>query len=174
MQVAQGKTFTGLLGTNRRDSSALRIPPATTARCPRVDEMTTDQQALADNKYVALTTFRKTGEAVSSPVWIIGLDDGSFGFWTSSGSGKAKRLAHTSRVIVQPSDARGKPTEGSTVTEATAEKVTSGPAFDEVKRKIKAKYGLFTHVTKLLGTIGGIVKRNRIPYGDVVVVITPT
>jgi hypothetical protein len=28
-----------------------------------------------------------------------------------------------------------------------------------------------THITKLLGTIGGIVKRNRIPYGDRGVVI---
>lgn len=135
--------------------------------------MTTDHQDLADNKYVALTTFRKAGEAVSSPVWISRLDDGSFGFWTSSGSGKAKRLAHTSRVMVQPSDPRGKPTAGSTVTEATAEMVTSGPKFDEVQRKIKAKYGYARHVTKLLGTISGIVKRNKIPYGDVVVVITP-
>ena len=31
-----------------------------------------------------------------------------------------------------------------------------------------------SEVTKLLGTIGGIIKRKRIPYGDRGVVITPT
>ena len=46
------------------------------------------------------------------------------------------------------------------------------PEFAEVQRKIVAKYGFMTKVTKLLGTIGGIVKRKRIPYGDLAVVVT--
>jgi hypothetical protein len=37
-----------------------------------------------------------------------------------------------------------------------------------------AKYGFLTKLTRTLGTIGGIVKRNRIPYGDVGVVVTLT
>jgi hypothetical protein len=36
-----------------------------------------------------------------------------------------------------------------------------------------AKYGFFTKITKMLGTLGGIVKRKRIPYGDRGVVVTP-
>jgi hypothetical protein len=50
--------------------------------------------------------------------------------------------------------------------------VVTGAELDEIRRKIKAKYGVMTVVTKFLGTIGGIVKRRRVPYGDRGVVIT--
>ena len=126
---------------------------------------------LADEKYLLLTTFRKDGTAVSTPVWAAPLANGSIGFWTSSGSGKAKRLAHTARVTVQPCDARGKVKSGSSPTDATAVLVT-GAELEEINTKIVAKYGFMTKVTKLLGTIGGIIKRKRIPYGDRGVVIT--
>lgn len=129
--------------------------------------------SIADEKYIAFTTFRRTGEAVTSPVWIAPLDDGRCGFWTSSGSGKAKRLAHTGRVTLQPSDARGRVAPGSGPVEAQAVLVQAGdPAYDEIVRKIRAKYGLMTKVTKVLGQLGGILKRNRIPYGDRGVLIT--
>ncbi len=128
--------------------------------------------ALGDEKYIRLTTFKRDGTAVATPVWAASLDSGEIGFWTSSGSGKAKRLAHTARVTVQPSDGRGNPKDGSTESEATARLVQAGDdQFDEIQRKIREKYGFMTHVTKLLGTLGGIVKRNRIPYGDRGVVI---
>jgi PPOX class probable F420-dependent enzyme len=129
--------------------------------------------SLADEKYLLLTTFRKTGKAVPTAVWIARLADGTMGHYTSSGSGKAKRLAHTSRVTVQPCDARGNVKDGTEPVDATAELVT-GAELEEITRKIKEKYGVFTKVTKLLGTIGGIVKRNRIPYADRGVVITLT
>ena len=38
--------------------------------------------------------------------------------------------------------------------------------------KVKEKYGFFTSITKVLGTIGGIVKGNRIPDADRGVVVT--
>ena len=50
---------------------------------------------------------------MSSPVWVVPLEDGRVGFWTAMGSGKTKRLAHTPRVVVQHSDARGRVTAGS-------------------------------------------------------------
>ena len=127
--------------------------------------------ALTDEKYMSLTTYRKVGTPVTTPVWVVDLGDDRIGFWTSSGSGKAKRLAHTSKVIVQPSDARGRAKPGTEPIEATAELVT-GEALAEITAKVNAKYGFLTKVTKLLGTIGGIIKRNRIPYGDRGVVVT--
>jgi uncharacterized protein len=129
--------------------------------------------SLGDEKYLSFTTYKRSGDAVATPVWAVSLDSGEIGFWTSSGSGKAKRLGHTSKVVVQPSDARGKLKEGTAPTTGQARLVAADdPLFAEVERKVKAKYGFFTHVTKWLGTIGGIVKRNRIPYGDRAVVIT--
>ena len=127
--------------------------------------------ALADEKYLLLTTFRRNGTPVPSPVWAAALDDGRFGFWTSSGSGKAKRLAHTDRVTVQPCDARGRVKAGTSPTDATARLVT-GSELDAIRVKIVAKYGFMTKITKVLNTIGGIAKRKRIPYGDRGVVIT--
>jgi PPOX class probable F420-dependent enzyme len=128
---------------------------------------------LGDEKYLLLTTFKRDGTAVSTPVWVVGLDDGRVGFWTSSGSGKAKRLAHTARVTVQPCDARGRTRPGTTSSEATAD-VVSGAAYDDIRGRIVDKYGFMTKVTKLLGTIGGTLKGKRIPYGDIGVAITPT
>jgi PPOX class probable F420-dependent enzyme len=126
--------------------------------------------SLEDEKYVLLTTYRRSGKPVPTPVWSVPLGPGQLGFWTSSGSGKAKRLAHTSRVTVQPCDARGNTREGTEPVEATA-RLVSGSDMDEIRTKIEAKYGFMTKITKLLGTIGGIVKRNRIPYGDRGVII---
>ncbi|MGI8777878.1 MAG: PPOX class F420-dependent oxidoreductase [Acidimicrobiales bacterium] len=67
---------------------------------------------LGDEKYLLLTTFRRNGDPVPTPVWVVALDDGDIGFWTGSGSGKVKRLAHTARVTVQPCNARGQVREG--------------------------------------------------------------
>jgi PPOX class probable F420-dependent enzyme len=128
--------------------------------------------AMSDEKYMRFTTFRRDGTPVSSPVWAVALEDGKIGFWTSSGSGKAKRLAHTDRVTIQPCDARGRAKPGTQPIEATARLVT-GPEFDAIHDKVVAKYGFFTKITKMLGTLGGIVKRKRIPYGDRGVVVTP-
>ena len=128
--------------------------------------------ALSDEKYMLLTTFRRDGTPVATPVWVVPLDDGAVGFWTSSGSGKAKRLGHTSRVTVQPSDARGRVKKGSQPVEATA-RVVTGAEFAVIHDKVKAKYGAVTHLTKVIGTLAGLMKGKRIPYGDVGVVVTP-
>lgn len=127
--------------------------------------------SIADEKYLLFTTYRRNGTAVSSPVWAVPLSGGAIGFWTSSGSGKAKRLAHTAKVTVQPSDGRGKVKSGTQPSSGTARLVT-GAELDAIRQAVVAKYGFMTKVTKLLGTIGGIVKRKRIPYGDRGVVIT--
>jgi PPOX class probable F420-dependent enzyme len=128
--------------------------------------------ALGDEKYILLTTFKRDGTPVSTPVWAVPLEDGKVGFWTSSGSGKAKRLAHTAKVTVQPSDARGRVKPGTEPLEATARLVT-GAEFDAISSAVHAKYGGMAKFTKTLNTIGGIIKRKRIPYGDRGVVITP-
>jgi len=129
--------------------------------------------AISDEKYMLLTTFRRDGTAVSSPVWVVALDGGKVGFYTSSGSGKAKRLAHTARVTVQPSDARGRVKAGTQPVDATAQLVT-GPELEAIRAKVVAKYGIMTKIAKALNEIGGAIKRRRVPYADRGVVITPT
>ncbi|MFV2039709.1 MAG: hypothetical protein ACC660_05660 [Acidimicrobiales bacterium] len=71
-----------------------------------------------------------------------------------------------------PCDARGRVSDGTDPTGASAVLVT-GAELETIATKIRAKYGFMTKITKALGTIGGVIKRNRIPYGDRSVVITP-
>lgn len=127
--------------------------------------------ALSDEQYMLLTTFRRDGAPVATPVWVVALDGGKVGFWTSSESGKAKRLAHTQRVTVQPCNSRGRVKAGSQSLPATA-RIVTGAELTTISEKLVAKYGFMTKFTKLLGTIGGILKRKRIPYGDRGVVLT--
>jgi len=126
-----------------------------------------------DEKYVRFTTFRRDGTPVSTPTWIVPLDGGRYGFWTGSTTGKVKRLAHTSKVELQPSDARGRPKQASEPVAATAVAVTDGPDFDAVQRRIVAKYGAMTKVTRWLARGGAFVKRRPFVYADRVVVVTP-
>jgi hypothetical protein len=67
---------------------------------------------------------------------------------------------------------RGRVTPGSTATDATAELVSDGPMMDEIRKQIAAKYGFMAKVTKVLNSIGALVKRKKQPYGDRGVVIT--
>ena len=127
--------------------------------------------ALENEKYMLLTTFRRDGTPVATPVWIVPLDDGRVGFTTSSSSGKAKRLAHTSRVTVQASDVRGRVKPGSVPIDATAH-IVNGVEYADIKKRVKAKYGVMTDITKVLATLGGLFKRERAPYGDLGVIVT--
>lgn len=128
--------------------------------------------SLSDERYMLLTTFRRDGTPVATPVWVVPYEEGSVAFWTSSGSGKAKRLAHTPRVTVQPCDARGRVRAGTEAVQATA-RVVAGEELEAIRERVVGKYGFQTRITKVLGTIGGVVKGNRIPYGDRGVIVTP-
>jgi hypothetical protein len=63
--------------------------------------------ALPASTYVSLTTFRRSGEPVATPVWAAPYGAGLV-VWTRADSGKVKRLRHTPRVTVAPCDARGR------------------------------------------------------------------
>jgi uncharacterized protein len=125
----------------------------------------------SQEKYVSFTTFKRDGTAVASPVWCVPMEGATFGFWTSSGSGKAKRLAHTDRVLVQPSNGRGKVKPGTAPEEGRAHLVT-GPELDEIRKRVVAKYGFFTKVTKFFNAVGNLFRRSKIPYGDRGVLVT--
>ena len=129
--------------------------------------------AIADEQFISFTTYRRSGEAVSTPVWVVPVSDGRIGFWTAMGTGKTKRLTHTPRVLVQPSDRRGKVTAGTVAVEGTAEMVRSGVLFDEVQGRVRAKYGFMTKVTKMLAKLGP-QGRQGLTYADTVVLVRLT
>jgi PPOX class probable F420-dependent enzyme len=64
---------------------------------------------LAREEFVSLTTYRRSGAAVSVPVWIAPATDASGGLLvtTTERSGKVKRLRHDRRVQLRLCDRRG-------------------------------------------------------------------
>lgn len=63
--------------------------------------------AMADNRFISLTTFRRSGEAVSTPVWVA-RDGQALVVLTPAGSGKVKRVRRNPRVEVRPCGRFGK------------------------------------------------------------------
>ena len=57
-------------------------------------------------RYISLTTFRKTGVPVHTPVWF-GEADGKLYVMTRSDSGKYKRLRNNPQVRIAPCTMRG-------------------------------------------------------------------
>ena len=97
-------------------------------------------------KYISFVSTRKNGTPVATPVWVTPLPylgPNVVGFTIDANSGKAKRLAHTNAVTVQPCDIRGRITEGSPVVHGTAI-VVSGNEAEKVRDAVAHKYG-FTY-----------------------------
>jgi len=71
-------------------------------------EATVDQvyTGLASHQFINLTTFRKNGSPVSTPVTFAQYNDRLY-VVTGVTSGKIKRLRHTSRVELGPCDSKG-------------------------------------------------------------------
>lgn len=116
-------------------------------------------------KYVNLTTYRKDGTAVTSPLWAA-LDGDQLVMWTVADSRKVKRLRRDPLIVVQACDVRGHKTFGAPVS-GTAEVLDAADS-GRVKKAITDKYGLLGKIT-MLGS-----KLRRGDHGSVGIVITPT
>ena len=128
-------------------------------------------EAISQEKYVSVATFRKTGVEVATATWIVPLDGGQVGVLTSSASGKAKRLRNNPSVTLQPSDVRGRVKAGTTPATGIVELVTSGPDFEAITARVKAKYGLMVPIMRLVDSVRHLGK-GPFPYADTGVMIT--
>ncbi len=113
-----------------------------------------DVDRLAAEKYVLLTTFRKDGRAVPTPVWVVRYDDG-LAVWTVRDSGKVKRLRRNSAVTVAPCDARGRP-HGEAVP-GQASLIDSPADLARLRKLIRRKYPVLGPLTVL----GSRIRRGR-------------
>ena len=118
--------------------------------------------AITDEKYVLLTTFRKNGDAVPTPVWIVRLPDGSAGFTTEATSGKVKRIGNNSSVTLQPCSMRGTAHPGSTVVNATAEVLLDADA-RPIKAAVRRKYKVVTLMLTFSDLVRKLFRRAEAP-----------
>lgn len=66
--------------------------------------------SLRGHKYGLVVTFRRDGTPVPSAVWMAVAEDGRLYFETPANSWKVKRIRRDHRVVVAPSNIRGRPT----------------------------------------------------------------
>jgi PPOX class probable F420-dependent enzyme len=91
---------------------------------------------LANERYISLTTYKRDGTSVATPVWVVSDDGQRLLVWTGADTWKAKRLGRDGRVLVAASDARGN-VKGEPVS-ATARFVDDG---ELVTGLLRQKYG---------------------------------
>ncbi len=104
-----------------------------------------------DEKFVSLTTFRRTGEPVPTTVWIA-RDDDALVVTTPAGSGKVKRLRHDPRVELRPSTRFGRVADDAPVVRGTAQVLDDEASEQRVGEVVGAKYGL--EYTAIMGVEG--------------------
>ncbi|MFJ2813456.1 PPOX class F420-dependent oxidoreductase [Streptomyces sp. NPDC087294] len=107
----------------------------------------TTLERLGAGKYLLVTSFRKNGSPVATPVWVV-RDEATLGVWTVADSWKVRRIRARADVLVGPCDVRGNPT-GEQVS-ATAE-ITDEATAVRYRQLLARKYGIFGRLT-LLGS----------------------
>ena len=101
--------------------------------------------ALGDEPFLSLTTFRKSGERVSSAMWVA-RDGDALIMFTPESSGKVKRLRNSPRVELRPSNRMGRVKEGVEPVVAMAEVLTDEDTLERATGMIRRKYGLMYQV----------------------------
>jgi len=103
----------------------------------------TTVEALAAAPYVLVTTYRRDGRAVPTPVWVVG-DGDALAIWTPRGAGKVKRVRRTGTVLVGPCDVRGRLTGAEVPGQAS---ILDSQGTERVRAALKQKYGLMGRLT---------------------------
>jgi len=91
-----------------------------------------------EHKYVSLTTYKKSGDPIATPVWIVPRD-GKLFVWTDRVSFKAKRLIRDPRCTVAPCNASGSKLLGPVSTGAA--RLLGDNEAAPIVDALKARYG---------------------------------
>ena len=105
--------------------------------------------ALAAQKFVSLTTYKKNGDAVATPMWV-GRDGDHLFVWTPADSVKIKRVRNDPRVTLVPCGRFGKPNNDAEPVAGTAEVITEPATVRRLAEVIRHKYGLEYWVVTLI------------------------
>ncbi|MEV1288416.1 PPOX class F420-dependent oxidoreductase [Micromonospora sp. NPDC049679] len=102
---------------------------------------------LGAEKYVLLTTFRKDGRAVATPVWVV-RDGDALAVWSAADAGKVKRIRNIDAVTLAPCDFRGNQHADPVPAHAS---ISDAAGSAHVRDLLKQKYGVAGRLT-LLGS----------------------
>jgi PPOX class probable F420-dependent enzyme len=112
--------------------------------------------ALATERHISLTTFKRDGTTASTPVWVVSDDGRRLLVWSGADTWKVKRIRRDPRVLVAASDARGN-VDGEPV-EATA-RLLGPDAGELVQGLLRKKYGLLKRGLDAFNTGARVLSR---------------
>ncbi|MEI7716421.1 MAG: PPOX class F420-dependent oxidoreductase [Mycobacterium sp.] len=116
-------------------------------------------QRLGDEEFVSLITYKRSGDAVATAMWVV-RDGDRLLMWTPAAAWKVKRVRHNPRVTLTRCSRSGKVKPGEQTYTGTAEVITDPAVVDHAHALVKQKYGLQYWV---IMTIETIVARGRTP-----------
>lgn len=102
--------------------------------------MSPELAAVGRRRYVSLTTFRRTGVAVATAVWIAPAGD-ALAVVTDTATGKAKRLRNNPAVVIRECDVRGRVRPGAVAVDGVVELVTDPVQQRPLLAALERKYG---------------------------------
>jgi PPOX class probable F420-dependent enzyme len=105
--------------------------------------MTSTVDIIGASSYALITSYRKDGRPVPTPVWVV-RDGDAVAIWTVGDSGKVKRIRRNGTVLVGPCDVRGRPTGEQVAGHAT---ILGTDESARVKQLLRQKYGLAGRIT---------------------------
>jgi PPOX class probable F420-dependent enzyme len=109
-------------------------------------------EELGGARYVSLTTYKRNGTGVATPVWISGSGD-PYRFTTGDQTWKARRLQHDPTVKVQVSDLRGRVRPGAATYTGTGEVKGDAASVAAAERAIADKYGWQFRATRVVDRV---------------------
>lgn len=104
---------------------------------------------LADADRLLVTTFAG-GVRASTAEWVVGVTEGSVGFWTPDITSWVSRLEPSDVVSVQAADGRGRAVLDEPVLEGRARMETAGATFDDVREATRTKYRIGSTVADMV------------------------
>lgn len=128
--------------------------------------------SLTDHEFVRLTTFRRNGTPVATPMWFVH-DGDRLLLSTPAGAAKLKRLRHTARVQVQACARRGEPVPGAPVDEGRCRVVSTDAERRAVEAALADRYGWQWKVALVMERLVGVVRRSGPVKPRVALVIEP-
>ncbi|BBZ43947.1 PPOX class F420-dependent oxidoreductase [Mycobacterium parmense] len=116
---------------------------------------------LGDQKFVSLTTFKRDGHGVASPMWVV-RDDNALLVWTPAESWKVKRVRRDPRVTLTACGRTGKVQPGQPVYEATATVITDPAEVAAAEALLKRKYGIEYRIVTTIEAIAAMGRKPRV------------
>lgn len=117
--------------------------------------------ALGDEHFVSLTTFRRSGAAVPTPVWVA-RDGDTLVVLTPAESGKVKRVRNSGRVELAPCGRFGRVAAGVVPLGGHAEIVADPATTERLTGVIRRAYGVEYRITMLVERIAARRQKPRV------------